>query len=63
MENNILNKLKRENNKLFYKIVVEMGLLKTKNICADCGKKMDINNFHIQLCKECRYKYLDRYKL
>jgi hypothetical protein len=51
---NYLNDLKKENTKLFINIVTDLGFLRLKNLCALCGKKMDVDNYHIQLCKKCR---------
>ena len=46
------------------KYVIELGLIRKRNICAKCGKKMDVPNYNIQLCKSCRlvefYKYTDQ---
>jgi len=43
------------------KYVIELGLIRKKNKCAKCGKEMDIPDYHIQLCKKCREKELDKY--
>ena len=41
--------------------VIELGLIRKRNICAKCGKKMDVAHYHIQLCKKCRMKSLDNF--
>ena len=38
--------------------VIKLGMLRVKNKCAVCDKVIDIKNYHIQLCKKCRMKYL-----
>ena len=52
--------------KPFHKIpmeyIIELGLIRKKDICAKCGKKMDVGNYHIQLCKKCRGKELDKFQ-
>jgi len=41
--------------------IIEMGLIRKRNRCANCGKEMDVPNYHIQLCKRCRMESLDDY--
>ena len=41
--------------------IIEMGLIRKRNRCANCGKEMDVPNYHIQLCRKCRIKSLDDY--
>jgi len=48
-------------NKIPVKYIIELGLIRKKEICAKCGKKMDIKDYHIQLCKSCRKVELDKY--
>jgi DNA-directed RNA polymerase subunit RPC12/RpoP len=60
-QSNRLNKLKFKDNELFYNVIVELGFLRMSDLCADCGKKIKIPNYHIQLCQDCRFKYMDRY--
>jgi hypothetical protein len=38
------------------KQIIEIGLCRKRGICALCGNKMDIKDYNIQLCKECRIK-------
>lgn len=45
--------------KIPLKYIIELGLIRKRNICAKCEKKMDIENYHIQLCSECRMIALD----
>lgn len=40
-----------------------MGLHKSiekRNVCAKCGKIMDLKNYHIQLCRSCREEELEK---
>ncbi len=47
--------------KIPIKYIVELGLMRRRNDCAQCGKDIDIKDHHIQLCKSCRNIYLDEY--
>lgn len=58
---NKLEQIKFANNRLFYEIMIELGSLRASNLCASCGKKIDIKIYHIQLCQECRKTYLENY--
>ena len=44
--------------KIPIKYIIEIGLIRIKGKCANCGKKMDISNHNIQLCKKCRLEEL-----
>lgn len=57
----ILDKIKKENPKFFFDIVIELGMKRTQNLCAFCNKKITFKNYHIQLCSKCRLKQLDLY--
>lgn len=41
--------------------IIELGFIRKRNECAKCDKKMDVPNYHIQLCKSCRKKELNKY--
>lgn len=41
-------------DKISIKHIIELGLIRKRDRCASCGKKMDIEDYHIQLCKDCR---------
>lgn len=43
--------------------IIELGLIRKRNKCALCGKKMDVSDYHIQLCYSCRSKELDKFVL
>ncbi len=43
--------------------IIELGLIRKRDRCAKCGKKMDVTNYHIQLCKSCRGVELETYVL
>ncbi len=43
--------------------VVELGLIRKRDRCAKCEKKMDVVGYNIQLCHSCRRKYLSNYVL
>ena len=49
------------NEQIPTKHIVELGLIRTRDRCAKCNKRMDIPNYHIQLCKSCREIDLDKY--
>jgi len=38
--------------------LIELGILRRRNKCALCNKDMDIKNYNIQLCKDCRLREL-----
>ncbi len=40
-------------------IIIQIGQDRVRNICSICHKKMDIKNYHIQLCKSCRRTQLN----
>ena len=42
-------------------IIIELGLLRKRNRCANCDKEMDVPDYNIQLCKACRMVELDKY--
>ena len=44
--------------KIPIKYIIELGLINKRNECALCNKKMDVKDYHIQLCRECRMKEL-----
>lgn len=44
------------------KYIIELGLIRKQDVCAKCGKIMDIKNYHIQLCRSCRLKYFEDLK-
>ena len=51
--------LYKSNTQIPVKYIIEIGLCRSRNTCALCGKKMDVPNYHIQLCRKCRLKKLD----
>jgi hypothetical protein len=58
-----INNLKNNNLRFYTDLIIELGLLKKRNECAICLKQMNIKNYYIQLCKECRMKVIhDFYK-
>lgn len=42
-------------------IIIELGLIRKRDVCAKCGKKMDVKDYHIQLCMACREVELEKY--
>lgn len=58
---NEIEYLKKNNRELLTNLVIELGLLRIKDKCALCGKQIDIENYHIQLCRICRIGVLDKY--
>ena len=46
--------------KIPIEFIIELGLIRKRNVCAKCGKKMDIKDYHIQLCRDCRLIEFDR---
>ena len=42
--------------------IIELGLLRKRNICALCKRNMNCKDYHIQLCRECRLKELEKLK-
>ena len=47
-------------NKVPVEYIIELGLIRKRNLCAKCGKKMDVKNYNIQLCKSCRRGELEK---
>ena len=47
--------------KIPVKYIIELGLIRKRDKCAKCGKKMDIEDYHIQLCKSSREIEFERY--
>ncbi len=47
--------------KIPIKYIIELGLIRKRNKCAKCGKKMDVRDYNIQLCQMCRVEELDKY--
>lgn len=43
------------------KHIIDLGVIRYRNKCAKCGKEMDVENYNIQLCKNCRIVELDNY--
>lgn len=41
--------------------IIEIGLLRKRGLCALCGKRMNVPNHHIQLCRNCRLDELDKF--
>ena len=50
-----------QQSKIPIKYIIELGMIRTRDVCANCGNKMDVPNYHIQLCKKCRLIYLNKY--
>lgn len=50
-------------NKIPIKYVIELGLIRKRDKCAKCGQDMDVPDYHIQLCMNCRKLELDKYVL
>ena len=51
--------IKENNLSLYIDLIIELGMLSSRNQCALCNKKIDIKDYHIQLCKQCRLKVLN----
>ena len=47
--------------KIPVKHIIEIGLLRLRKKCGLCGKKMDVENHNIQLCRRCRMYELDKF--
>lgn len=57
--NNLI--LVRKMNEAFYvQLLAELGMLRVKDQCALCFKKIKIKDYHIQLYTDCRSKILDK---
>lgn len=41
--------------------VIELGLIRKRDVCAKCGRRMDVPRYNIQLCSKCRKVELDKY--
>jgi len=50
------------NKKIPMEYIIELGLIRKRNECANCSKKMDVPNYHIQLCTKCRMEELSKYQ-
>lgn len=35
--------------------IINLGLMRKRNECAKCHKKMDLEEYNIQLCTRCRF--------
>ena len=55
-----INKLRKNNIKFYTNLILELGLLRKRNECAICFKLINIQNYNIQLCKECRKTLINR---
>ena len=55
-----IKRLKKDNIKFYTDLIMELGLLRKRNECAICFKLIDIKDYHIQLCRECRRTLLSR---
>ena len=53
--------LRKDNIKFYADLIIELGLLRKRNECAICFKQIDIKDYSIQMCKNCRNIYLKRY--
>jgi hypothetical protein len=42
--------------------IIELGLLRKRNVCAKCKRKMNVKDYHIQLCRKCRLIELDKFE-
>ncbi len=49
--------------KIPVRYIIELGLINKRGLCALCDKIMDVPDHHIQLCKSCRMKELDKYAI
>lgn len=47
--------------KIPIKYIIELGIIRKRDLCAKCDKRMDVSNHNIQLCKSCRVEELDKY--
>jgi len=56
MENKILTKSQKR------EIIIQIGTDRTREICSLCHKKMDIQIYHIQLCRKCRSEVIQEIK-
>ena len=43
--------------------IIEMGMIRKRNRCANCGREMDVLHYNIQLCRKCRKKELNKFAL
>jgi hypothetical protein len=60
MKEYILKQLKKDNIDYYSKLIIAFGLLRAHDECAICSKKIKIKDYHIQMCRECRIKYMNR---
>lgn len=42
-------------------IIIEIGLMKCRDVCVNCGMDMNVNNYHIPLCIKCREELLNKH--
>lgn len=52
--------LKKDNVNFYTDLIMELGLLRKRNECALCFKLIDIKDYSIQLCRDCRKKLIER---
>ena len=55
----LINDLKRRNIHLFIDLIVELGFLRLRDECAVCKGEITVKDYHIQICKKCRIKFLE----
>lgn len=60
MKDDILKQIKKDNIDYYSELIIAFGLLRLHNECAICGKEIKIKDYHIQMCRECRIKYMIR---
>jgi ribosomal protein L37AE/L43A len=34
--------------------IIDLGMLRKQNKCANCKRRMDIDRYDVQLCRKCR---------
>jgi hypothetical protein len=55
-------RLRKDNIKFYTDLIIELGLLRKRNECAICFRKIDFKDYNIQLCRKCRQTLLLREK-
>ena len=43
--------------------IIELGLIRKRNLCAKCERRMDVPDYNIQLCMKCRKVELGKYAM
>ena len=55
---NAIDTLKEINIELYKDILIELGMLRIKNLCTLCFKRIDIKDYYTETCRNCRMNFM-----